>query len=94
MISNKDVQHIAGLARIHLRDEEIQPLAQDLEQILNYIATLNELDVTEVEPTSHVFPLKNVMRADEPQPSFTQEEALSFAVDKAQGAFKVPKVIE
>ena len=94
MITPKDVKYIASLSRIHLRDEEIEELTKNLENILHYIAKLEKLDVSKVEPTSHVLPLKNVFREDKVKPSLTQEEALKIAVDKHHGAFKVPKVIE
>ena len=94
MISEKDVKYVAGLARIHLKDEEIDRLTKDLEKILDYINKLDTLDVTEVQPTSHVLPLKNVHREDTVKPSLTQQEALKISVDSEEGSFKVPKVIE
>ena len=94
MISEKDVKYVAGLARIHLRDEEVGRLTKDLEKILDYINTLDTLDVSDVQPTSHVLPLKNVHREDKVRPSLTQQEALKFSVEQQDGSFKVPKVIE
>ena len=94
MITPDQVKHIAHLARVHLRDEEIKKFTHHLEDILKYVHQLNELDVTKVEPTSHAASLKNVFRADTIAPSLSQEEALSIAVEKKQGNFKVPKVIE
>lgn len=94
MITEKDVRYIAALARIHLKDDEVNHLTQDLEAILGYIAKLNKLDVANVEPTSHVLPMKNVYRDDIIKPSLPQKEALRIAVEQAKGAFKVPKVIE
>ena len=66
----------------------------DLEKILQYIDNLSELDVENIEPTSHVLPLKNVTREDQVRESFTQEEALKFSISNLDGGFKVPKVIE
>lgn len=94
MISEKDVRYVAGLARIHLRDEEAGRLTKDLEKILEYIDQLNTLDVADVQPTSHVLPLKNVYREDTVRPSLTQQEALNISVEQQDGSFKVPKVIE
>ncbi|MBF0531769.1 MAG: Asp-tRNA(Asn)/Glu-tRNA(Gln) amidotransferase subunit GatC [Candidatus Omnitrophica bacterium] len=94
MITDQDVRYVAALSRIHLREEEVDRLRKNLEDILRYIEKLNQLDVSAVEPTNHVLPLKNVLRPDDARPSLTQEEALSIAVEKSQGAFKVPKVIE
>jgi aspartyl-tRNA(Asn)/glutamyl-tRNA(Gln) amidotransferase subunit C len=94
MISKKDVEYVAALARIHLKGDEVNRLTHDLEQILEHINKLNTLDVSKVEPTSHVLPLKNVHRADKVQPSLTQREALKISVQQQDGFFKVPKVIE
>lgn len=94
MISKEDVKYIANLARINLADDEIQPLAKDLESILDYITQLEKLNVDNVPPTSHVLSLKNVYRDDEVKPSLTQDEALSIAIAELKGAFKVPQIIE
>ncbi len=94
MISEKDVKYVAGLARIHLKDKEIDRLTKDLEKILGYINKLDTLDVTDTQPTSHVLPLKNVHRKDKVRPSLTQQEVLKISVERQDGAFKVPKVIE
>lgn len=94
MISQKDVQYIASLARIHLDEGEISRLTKDLEGILEYVAKLEKLDVADVKPTSHVLPLKNVYREDKIKPSLPQKAALSIAVAQHNGSFKVPKVIE
>ena len=94
MITRDDVKYIASLARIHLRDEEISRLTGNLEDILHYIAKLEKLDVSQVEPTSHVLALQNVFRKDEVKPSLPQKEALGIAVSSQNGSFKVPLVIE
>jgi len=94
MISEKDVKYIAGLSRINLRDEEAQNLAKDLEGILDYVKKLEKLDVSNVEPTSHVLPLKNIHREDEVKPSLNRDELLKISVKQHNGSFQVPKVIE
>jgi aspartyl-tRNA(Asn)/glutamyl-tRNA(Gln) amidotransferase subunit C len=94
MISIKDVEYVAGLARVHLREDEAERLTKDLENILLYIQKLDTLDVADVPPTSHVLPLKNVYRKDEVRPSLPQQEALKISVEQSEGFFKVPKVIE
>jgi len=94
MIDKTTIQYIAGLARMSLTDDEIKSMAQDLGSILDYIAQLQKLDVKQVKPTSHVLPLKNVYRDDQIKPSLAQEKALSFAVSKAKGAFKVPQIVD
>ena len=94
MISQKDVETIASLARIHLKEDESGEIAKNLEAILGYVNKLQALDVSKVDPTTHVLPLKNVYREDTVTLSLPQAQALSFAVEKAHGAFVVPKVIE
>ena len=94
MISDNDVKNVASLARIHLKSDEIDQLKNDLGHILDYIKKLENLDVSDVEPTSHALPLKNVHRDDAVEPSLKQSDALSIAVKADRGSFKVPKVIE
>jgi aspartyl-tRNA(Asn)/glutamyl-tRNA(Gln) amidotransferase subunit C len=94
MITKDDVKYIASLARIHLQEHELEQLTHNLEDILHYVAKLQKLDVTNVEPTTHVLALKNVYREDVVKPSLTQKEALSISVAQHNGSFKVPQVIE
>ncbi len=94
MISKEDVKHIASLARIHLQDSEITALTKNLEAILQYVDQLSKLDVSKVEPTTHVAPLKNVVRPDVVKPSLKTAAAMEIAVEQHEGSFKVPKVIE
>ena len=93
-ISKNDVLYVASLSRIHLRDEEIEQLTQDLEKIVHYVKKLEDLQLDNVPPTSHVLPLKNVYREDIAETTLTQEDAMKLAVEKHNGFFKVPKVIE
>ncbi len=94
MISEKDVKYIAHLSRIHLESQEALHLTKDLEGILHYIEKLQKLDTSRVQPTSHVMPLKNVLRDDIVKPSLKQGEAMKIAVSSHKGSFKVPQVIE
>ena len=93
-VTKEDVAHIASLSRIHLQETEIDSLRKNLEEILHYVAKLEKLDVSQVPPTSHVLPLKNVYREDKARSPLTQMEALQMAVEQYKGSFKVPKVIE
>ena len=94
MITKQDVQYITGLARIYLEEKELERLTSNLEDIINYINQLEKLNVEKVEPTSHVLDLKNVHRNDKLLPSLPIDEALSIAVAKHEGFFKVPQIIE
>jgi aspartyl-tRNA(Asn)/glutamyl-tRNA(Gln) amidotransferase subunit C len=94
MITKKDVQYIAHLSRIHLIDEETEKFTTNLEDILEYIEKLNKLDVSNIKPTSHVLPLKNVFRKDETRPSLAQQDVVKLSRESNKGAFKVPQVVE
>ena len=94
MISREEVEQVARLARLHLSEEELERMREQLDAILAYIDKLRELDVEGVEPTSHAVPLVNVMRDDERAPSLSQEAALANAPDRAGELFRVPRIIE
>jgi len=65
MITKEEVKHIAKLARLGLTEKEIEKFQRELSSILDYIEKLKEVDLSEIEPTSHPFELKNKMRKDE-----------------------------
>jgi aspartyl-tRNA(Asn)/glutamyl-tRNA(Gln) amidotransferase subunit C len=88
------IDHLARLARLALTEEE-KPLYRDqLVSILHYMETLNELDTSGIEPTSHVISLRNVMREDSARPSLRREDALRNAPDRTDEFYRVPKIIE
>ncbi|MGB9665375.1 MAG: Asp-tRNA(Asn)/Glu-tRNA(Gln) amidotransferase subunit GatC [Ignavibacteria bacterium] len=92
-ITRELVLHIAELAHLKLKEDEVVKFQKELNQILEYVDKLNELDTSEVEPLSHPLPLINVTREDKLQPSVQREEALKNAPDSTDEFFKVPKVI-
>jgi aspartyl-tRNA(Asn)/glutamyl-tRNA(Gln) amidotransferase subunit C len=89
-----DIKYVAHLARLALTPEEEEKLGAQLGNILHYIEKLNQLDVSNVEPTSHAVPLVNVTREDAVRPSLPNEDALRNAPAKANGLFLVPKIVE
>lgn len=93
-IDGKLVEHIAGLARLSLSVEEKNAMVADLSKILAYVEKLNELDISGIEPTSHVLDLVNVLREDKTRPSMGLDEALSNAPDRAGNFYRVPKIID
>lgn len=93
-ISREEVLHVAHLARLEFSDKEVELFTTQLADILNYVAKLNELDTTDVEPTYHAVPLSNVFREDEVNPSSPVEEVLANAPERENGFFVVPKVIK
>ncbi|KKE78880.1 Asp-tRNA(Asn)/Glu-tRNA(Gln) amidotransferase subunit GatC [Oceanobacillus caeni] len=92
-ISKEQVKHVAHLARLAVTEEEVEQLTKDLGAIIDYAEQLNELDTENVEPTTHVLEMKNVMRKDEARQWITQEEALKNAPDKKDGQFRVPSIL-
>jgi len=89
-----DIKYVAHLARLHLTPDEEKKLGAQLGHILGYIAKLNELDVSNVEPTAHAVPMVNVTRPDEIRPSLAHDEAMRNAPARANGLFIVPKIVE
>lgn len=74
MITEKDVEHIAKLARIELTNEEKEKLAKEMGSILDYIDKLSEVNVVGVEPTAQVTGLENVFRKDETRSEYNAGE--------------------
>ncbi|MGD0651134.1 MAG: Asp-tRNA(Asn)/Glu-tRNA(Gln) amidotransferase subunit GatC [Verrucomicrobiia bacterium] len=89
-----DVAYVAYLARMKLSAAEMAKMAAQLRDILSYVAKLNELDVSNVEPTAHATPLTNVLRKDEARPSIETEKILKNAPEHARDLFIVPKIVE
>ena len=90
MIDRDQVLHVARLARLELTEAELDKMAGELSGILDHVERMNELELEGVEPTSHVVQLENVLRPDEPRPSWPRDEILEPAPDPAEGAFRVP----
>jgi aspartyl-tRNA(Asn)/glutamyl-tRNA(Gln) amidotransferase subunit C len=89
-----NIDDVALLARLKLSNEEKELFSAQLGKVIGYIDTLNELDTTDVDPTSHVLPLKNVFRDDVVAPSLLREKTLQNAPESKDGFFRVPKIIE
>ena len=94
-IDVRTVEHIAGLARIYLTEEEIDLYRSQLADILDYIHKLKETDTSNILPTSHPLEnLKNVFRKDEVKQSLSLSSVLQNAPKKKDNYFSVPKIIE
>jgi len=94
VISREDVERVARLARLALGEAELERMREQLNAILGYIDKLRELDITNVEPTSHAVPLVNVTREDDVVPSLPPEAMLANAPDRVGELFRVPRIIE
>lgn len=93
-METKDIEKIANLARLTLSQNEIQKLTKDLSEILNYIETLNELDLDDIKPTAHAVKVDNVFRKDEVAQNSAIQDTLPNAPDHDDEFFLVPKVID
>jgi aspartyl-tRNA(Asn)/glutamyl-tRNA(Gln) amidotransferase subunit C len=90
VIEREQVLHVAKLARLRLSDAELEKMAGELSGILEHVDRIGELELDDVEPTSHVVELENVLRPDLPRPSWPRDDVLEQAPDPADGAFRVP----
>ena len=88
------VEHIADLSRLELAAGEKRDMTAELERIVAYMDVLDKLDTTGVEPMSHIFPVKNVLREDEAAPSQDRAELLAGSPAPDREAFLVPKTVE
>ena len=93
-VSVEEVRHIARLARLRLTEEEEEVMADQLSSILGYVEQLNELDVSDVPPMTHVLDLVNATREDVVVQRISHEEALKNAPEADSDYFRVPRVIE
>jgi aspartyl-tRNA(Asn)/glutamyl-tRNA(Gln) amidotransferase subunit C len=90
VIDRDQVLHVARLARLRLSEDDVGRMSSELSSILGHIEKIEELDLDDVEPTSHVVEVENVLREDEPRPSWPRERILEGAPDVADGGFRVP----
>ncbi|MFZ4453494.1 Asp-tRNA(Asn)/Glu-tRNA(Gln) amidotransferase subunit GatC [Salibacterium aidingense] len=93
-ITKEQVRHVAHLARLSVTEEEAATFTEQLDAIIEFAEQLNELETENVEPTTHVLDIHNVLRKDEQRPSLDREEALKNAPDQEDGQVKVPSVLE
>ena len=91
-ITRDDVLHVARLARLEIPDGEIERVRADLGAILDAVGKVAELDLADVEPTSHPLDAVNAWGEDESRPSLSREDALANAPDPEDGHFRVPAV--
>ena len=94
IISDETIEYVGILAKLELPDEEKEQAKKDMANMLDYIDTLNELDTSEVEPMSHVFPVNNVFREDVVTNGDDRDEILANAPEAKEGAFVVPKTFD
>lgn len=93
MITRDDVAHVARLARLELTDAELDMFTGQLAAVLAHAQDVEALDVADVPPTAHPYPLRNVLRDDEPRPCLDREEVLAQAPAVEGARFRVPPVL-
>lgn len=93
-ISKEEVKHVAHLARLAITDDEAEKFAGQLAAITNFAEQLNELDTTNVAPTTHVLPLVNVLREDKSIPGLDRDKMLKNVHEHEAGQVKVPTILE
>lgn len=94
MITQKDVLHVAKLARLSLTDDEAAQFTEQLGRVLGYMEQLNEVDTQGIEPMSHPIPVVNVMRDDEIVRDLDRQSLMANAPVTEGAFFKVPKIGE
>jgi aspartyl-tRNA(Asn)/glutamyl-tRNA(Gln) amidotransferase subunit C len=92
-MTTQEIENIADLARLKFSDEKIGQFASQFENVLNYIAVIENLNLDGVEPLAQVNAAENVFADDAAKQSLTSEEALKNAPKRNESFFKVPKVL-
>jgi aspartyl-tRNA(Asn)/glutamyl-tRNA(Gln) amidotransferase subunit C len=93
-ISKDEVKHVAHLARLAITEEEATQFQKQLDAIIGFSEQLNELDTNNVQPTTHVLQLKNILREDKPGKGLPLDEVLKNAPDHKDGQVRVPAILE
>jgi len=92
-ITEEDIKYVSRLAKIKLKEDEIENYQKDLEEILVYVEKLKGLPTQNVRETAHILSAVNRFREDRVRNGLEQREALANAPAKKDGYFKVPKII-
>ena len=93
-LTKEEVKHVAHLARLAITEEEAEKFAEQLGKITHFAEQLNELDTTNVEPTSHVFAIANVLREDVAKEGLPVEKVMLNVKEQENGQIKVPSIME
>lgn len=94
MISNEEIEYLAGLAKLNFSDEEKEKLKDDFSNILDFVGNLNKVDTENVEPLYQVYDYKQVLREDVVGESLSREEVLQNTVEKQYGYFKLLNIMD
>ena len=92
--SKDTIEKVAKLALLELNEDDKEKFSKQLGNILSYFEKLNDLDTSDIEPTTHAIDLKNMYREDVPKNSLSNEDALKNAEHKKNGYFKAPRILK
>jgi aspartyl-tRNA(Asn)/glutamyl-tRNA(Gln) amidotransferase subunit C len=92
-LTRDQVEKVSLLGRLQLTEEEVDKMADQLGQIIDYFELLKELDTDGVEPMAHAVELRNVFADDEPGASLPRDLALSNAPKRDEECYRVPAVL-
>jgi aspartyl-tRNA(Asn)/glutamyl-tRNA(Gln) amidotransferase subunit C len=92
-ISKEEILHVADLARLDIDEAAVATFASQIDEILEYIDSMNRVDTEDIPATTHAIFLSNAFRQDEPGNHLDCDTALSNAPEKENGCFTVPKII-
>ena len=93
-LTREDVLNVALLSRLEIRDDEIENVTRQFNDIMQHVDRLNQVNTENVRPTAHALPVFNVLRPDVRQPSLPREKAMANAPLAEDGFFRVPKIVE
>ncbi|MFI7581322.1 Asp-tRNA(Asn)/Glu-tRNA(Gln) amidotransferase subunit GatC [Kocuria sp. M1N1S27] len=93
-ITREQVAHLAKLAHLEMTEAELRSMAEELDLVVESVASVSEAAGPDVPATSHPIPLQNVFREDVVGETLTAEESLRNAPDAAEGKFKVPAILD
>lgn len=92
-LSKQDVENIAEISQVFLTEEEKEEQVVEINKLLGAMDILKEVDITDVEPLTHVFPNSNVLREDNVGETLSEEETFRNAPEVEERMFKVPKIV-
>ena len=92
-IDRELIEHVAEIARLNLTDKEIEKFSKELKEIIDVFSKLDKVDTKNIEASLQPVELKNMLREDEKEKTFTQEESLSLTEHKKGGYFKGPRAV-
>ncbi|GAB5556154.1 MAG: Asp-tRNA(Asn)/Glu-tRNA(Gln) amidotransferase subunit GatC [Schleiferiaceae bacterium] len=92
-ISKEEIDKLAHLSRLELSGEETDKMVEDMTKVLGFVEKINELDLADTKPLTHVTEEVNILRKDEVIQEISHQEALKNAPDANSDYFKVPKVM-